>query len=694
MSDAAEWRVRAIWDAIDGGSYKQAIQLAQKSLKKNPGAPIFEALHALASLRLGRVDEALHLCDSARRNGATDKAVLPILAQIYGQAGRQKEISKLYEAAHAAAPRNEELGNLWFMSLVRDQNLKEQQQLALKLHKQFKGAKYLVWAALSAFLQAEDGLADSALMYALSERMMARAFAEMGQPSTEGRDASGRPSPRLTGTLAVLLQLDILTRQGKHADVLAFLEGPSVQKSFLVKEQYTRLFMAALATLGRHADVRTSAMELLSERPDDWEAWSVLIKAWLADESANGELASPPAELVNYLRDRKAAANGSERTFMLAELEIAGRNSAARVEALRNYITVFDQQYHMVSDVASFLDDAVDDDGKQALLSFVRERYDSSENLATRINMLKLRRMLGEHSQMSGNELLNAADEAWDIYVPSLQGSPTKDQPHLDDLALLCSHMLHDLMRSSKSSTHGLVAIAVLETALERSPANFQITMALIRLYCTFVELYETLSIKHVQHDTLSYLLADLIDSIAPPDVVAKFLRSAQGIYASNETETPQMMIKAYENNTYSKVPEFRAFKGRLERSLQRWTSACLAVYNGVAKAIPSVEGMKAPLGTALPLRAADLSDNQDRAVFSDWNKVGACSFEELSRPLRRREETWVKIHVAVIDAARYMLAGSGNGDAHDILQRLQDPLADAEVRSKVKPLSFVLAMH
>jgi len=130
MTDTAEWRTRAIWDSLEAGSYKQALQLCSKHLKKTPNSPLLQALAALATLKMGKVEEALKLCDSARKlPGALDPSVLPVLAQVYNQAGKRKGVSKMYEEASLAFPRNEELAVLWHMSLARDMNLKEQQQV-------------------------------------------------------------------------------------------------------------------------------------------------------------------------------------------------------------------------------------------------------------------------------------------------------------------------------------------------------------------------------------------------------------------------------------------------------------------------------------------------------------------------------------------------------------------------------------
>ncbi|RUP44220.1 hypothetical protein BC936DRAFT_149757 [Jimgerdemannia flammicorona] len=64
------------------------------------------------------------------------------------------EIVAIYEAAAKKQPQNEEFGNHWFMAMVRNGDYKGQKEAALKLHKSFKGNKYLFWAIMSLVLQA------------------------------------------------------------------------------------------------------------------------------------------------------------------------------------------------------------------------------------------------------------------------------------------------------------------------------------------------------------------------------------------------------------------------------------------------------------------------------------------------------------------------------------------------------------
>ncbi|RUS28494.1 hypothetical protein BC938DRAFT_481812, partial [Jimgerdemannia flammicorona] len=123
------------------------------------------------------------------------------------------EIVAIYEAAAKKQPQNEEFGNHWFMAMVRNGDYKGQKEAALKLHKSFKGNKYLFWAIMSLGEQAKTGLTN--LFYTLAERMMLKAVEEK----------------RVVQTEELRLYLLILLAQDKHAEALAVLEGELVAKS-------------------------------------------------------------------------------------------------------------------------------------------------------------------------------------------------------------------------------------------------------------------------------------------------------------------------------------------------------------------------------------------------------------------------------------------------------------------------------
>lgn len=119
------------------------------------------------------------------------------------------------------------------MAMVRGNDLKGQQQAALKLHKTFKNNKYLFWAIMSLALQGEanKGGANN-LSYTLAERMMTKAMEE----------------GRVQQTEELRLYLLILTGQDKKKEALALLDSEPGQKALLdpeIRQIYVELMTEA-----------------------------------------------------------------------------------------------------------------------------------------------------------------------------------------------------------------------------------------------------------------------------------------------------------------------------------------------------------------------------------------------------------------------------------------------------------------
>ncbi|CAG8432922.1 6068_t:CDS:10 [Diversispora eburnea] len=175
-------------EAIDNNSLKSALQQCNKLLKKQPEALILKALKGLILERTGKTEEALKLCDQVKEKKPIDEPVLQALTMAYKSLGKYEKIVKIYENAILLNPNNEEIGNHWFMAMVRINDFKGQQQAALKLHKTFKSNKYLFWAIISLLLQAQSGPSrESDILLSLAERMMLKAVKEKGLKHIEAQ---------------------------------------------------------------------------------------------------------------------------------------------------------------------------------------------------------------------------------------------------------------------------------------------------------------------------------------------------------------------------------------------------------------------------------------------------------------------------------------------------------------------------
>jgi signal transduction histidine kinase len=81
------------------------------------------------------------------------------------------------------------------------------------------------------------------------------------------------------------------------------------------------------------------------------------------------------------------------------------------------------------------------------------------------------------------------------------------------------------------------------------------------------------MNIKQVQRDTLGFILYEdaTFEHLSAKQLTG--LKATQSPYAANCIETPDMICKAFEHGTYSKIEEFLKFQDRLENSYWRYRS-------------------------------------------------------------------------------------------------------------------------
>jgi len=90
QSSVAERRLRPIYDWLDNGNNKKALQEADKVLKKQPNFDCCKALKSLALIRLSREDDASPLLDSILEQGTTDEGALQAMNIAYRELHQSK----------------------------------------------------------------------------------------------------------------------------------------------------------------------------------------------------------------------------------------------------------------------------------------------------------------------------------------------------------------------------------------------------------------------------------------------------------------------------------------------------------------------------------------------------------------------------------------------------------------------------
>jgi N-terminal acetyltransferase B complex non-catalytic subunit len=102
------------------------------------------------------------------------------------------------------------------------------------------------------------------------------------------------------------------------------------------------------------------------------------------------------------------------------------------------------------------------------------------------------------------------------------------------------------------------------------------VKLLLIRLYFEIgaiqrsLDLADSLDIKQVQCDTLSYLFTSDLECFGGISSAYRRFKLVLVIYERNLSETPEMILQAFKFGTFSKIPEFLNFKKQLDHSVQR----------------------------------------------------------------------------------------------------------------------------
>ncbi|CAB1352257.1 unnamed protein product [Coregonus sp. 'balchen'] len=193
---------------------------------------------------------------------------------------------------------------------------------------------------------------------------------------------------------------------------------------------------------------------------------------------------------------------------------------------------------------------------------------------------------------------------------------------------------------------HGLqFGKSCLKTELQFSdiPSNAQFKLLLLLLFCRLgafqpvVDLYSSLDAKHVQHDTIGYLLTRYAGSLGQFAAASQSCNFSLRFFHSNQKDTSEYIIQAYKYGAFEKIPEFIAFRTRLNQSLHfaqvRTERMLLDLYTEADIASSLEESVKAmgvcPEEDDIPWD--NMRDNRDLTEESVWLKVRSLTLRLLA---------------------------------------------------------------
>ncbi|CAJ0840493.1 11934_t:CDS:10, partial [Entrophospora sp. SA101] len=604
-------------EAIDNFNYKFALQQCNKILKKQPEALIVKTLKGLVLERTGKQDEALKLCEQVKEKNPIDEAVLQALTLVYLSMGKNEEIVKIYENATQKNPNNEELGNHWFMAMVRSSNYKGQQHAALKLHKTFNSNKYLFWAIMSLVLQSENIQPNQINIFMpLAERMMLKAVNEGKVQNTE--------------------------------EVLDVLEGDLGQRC---KDDIEIIRIKNELFIKTENWMKSNEMskEILSKTNiDDWIAYKTFLDSHLKlieeqknnDKCTDSLTLSDAREFIYSLQKKDSESSVPKRGPFLAELELehliskkenSGELAKVMIDMLVNYFRKFGSKACCFEDLQPYLKNISKVSATMIIGEFKTTLIDSHDekesikNIQINVNICKFERYFGLLLDLSESELITYINKLWKLYQDSLKfgtNLPETEKQHGDDFAILASHALIDLYLK-------------------------------YRVFQRPLELYRLMDIKHVQLDTLSHYILARCLSFGFYEEANLLYVDTLSIYKNNELKTPEMVIHAYKFSTFSKIQEFIEFQKRLENSIQKAIVDREKVR--LENIIVGPKDLNKRIGelNILDLKFDDsycksLYDNRDFSVMINCNPPDQKSIEELIRSSPNNDIIYLKVFTII----------------------------------------------
>ncbi|OZC07903.1 hypothetical protein X798_05117 [Onchocerca flexuosa] len=579
-----ERRLKPIYDAIDAGSNKKAMQEAEKVLKKHPTTHCAKVLKALALIRADRVSEAWPLINEVESvKDDFDENTLQALCHCFKEAYTPERICTLYEKICARYPKNEQYLTHLFMSYVRVRNYKQQQKTALALYKEFQRNPYYFWNVMSIVMQAITGdqkLAQSTL-YPLAEKMVTKMI----------------ESNLIQAEAEYDLYVLILENSRQYAKAALFLEADSLARRH-TKYPAQFLFYNILRLYqleGDHGTVIERSINELKNNPDDWSLWTYLFDSTFAsiknaeDEGTKKRLLDRVVErilsliteplnkillrgpyLARLTLVRKLLENDIVASNLLDTLKLSNPH-----DYLFEYIRLFHDKPCCYVDLKPFLflirDDQVDNFMQRVsdFIDMLKKEYNQEEGKITNVHWAdvvyqRLRRGLGLHEKLSTVEKRRAV-----TYMVKMIDYCSDSDLAAAVYAHLAANLLWDLYADNGDADALYEMILLLEWVVKNHPSDPVSAIILCKAYSsigvtTQVQRFmRALDIKYIQRDTLGQLFC---------------------LWTAGTVS--ECLTTAYKNGSFLQIPRLVEFLNRINKSFiavgvdiqTRALSACFAL--------------------------------------------------------------------------------------------------------------------
>ncbi|KAJ8712829.1 hypothetical protein PYW08_008133 [Mythimna loreyi] len=653
-----ERRLRPIYDWLDNGNNKKALQEAEKVLKKSPLLQAARALKALALFRLGKASEAHVVLEALADEKPSDDTTLQAMTISYRESQQLHKVCMLYENAVKTEQSSEELHSHLFMSYVRVGDYRSQQRAAMSLYKFAPKNPYYFWAVMSIVLQAKTSEDNTkrGILLALAQRMVDNFISEN----------------KMEAEQEARLYIMILELQEKWEDILKFIESPLYSQ--LVPGNTAQACIPYLKKLGEWKRLNIVCKELLWDNQDRWDYYvpyfdSVfhLIEENEEDsESAIDNSAEKCHEFICSLVESMTSGRTLRGPY-LARLELWKRLAVdgdptsligSGLALCVQYLRVFANKPCAVPDLRPYLGMIPQKEREENCREFLtclgfdeNSEPESADDIQRHVSCLSAWRLVA--APLPADGALALATTLRGHYLRCLKKglitSTITEFCAADAYGILAAHHYYYAGVLQQSSAPVVDALCLLELVLHHSPANFHAKLLLVKLYhllgnaLAADSIYQRLEVKHIQLVSLGWLHCARLAPACVASRALQLLADTRAFLKHHGKDSVEHLTYAYKYGTFEKLVELGAWGARLEACA--WGAAAAREQALLSQLAGPPTLLHQP--TRLPLTAYD---NRDLNVIVNYEPPQFQDDQLKSRTFDQ-EVTYLRLKDALVSA-------------------------------------------
>jgi len=569
-NSVAERRLRPIYDWLDNGNNKKALQEADKVLKKQPEFQCCRVLKCLALIRLGKEGEAEVILNKVLSESPVEEGALQAMTIAWRELQQPEKICQMYEGAVKKEPSNEEFLTHLFMSYVRLGEHKKQQLAAMNLYKVASKNPYYFWSVMSLVLQAVEG----------DPKLAKTVHLPLAHKMVQKMETSGK----LEQEQEVLLYILILELKEDWKAGLEVLNGPLGKK--LAKSASYRNFCFSKRVEFHLAsedweEVANLAREELDRLPDQWSAYTQFISAVKELQVKNAPSKYTPEEAEQFILSQQTT-HPLLRGPWLAQLELVStiQSTSLLPPLIIDYFDKFSTKPVSFSDLAKYLA-MLDRDQQQDLVTQLASKYSDQPivnigDICRDVNLVQLSRYCGNMTGLSTSLMekeVTRLVEKYNSVQHIVADMVATDLRPSDNYLVLAAHILWDLWNSSKEEKYFMQCASLLYMGLSTSPSSWQMKLMLIKIMnlvgagAVSYSLHSSLDIKHLMLDTLGWLLGRQLAFCGQLGLASQHASQTVKLYNHVNKDTADHIITAFRSGTFYQIRDIYKLRNRLATS-------------------------------------------------------------------------------------------------------------------------------